>query len=120
MIKSARILRSLVALFIAAPAASVLQIFHFLTWENGKQQAIILGGPSSSTDWQMALVGENTKPLVFKASVQEFAGFLCLLSRSTYRFNCQVRIALRQPGLMEKCSVVAGVQDKAARDLHNH
>ena len=59
MVKSLRILTILTALFIAAPSAQAADI-PFLTWENGKQQAIVLGGPSSSTEWKMALVGENT------------------------------------------------------------
>ena len=70
MIKAIRILTVLIALFLAAPSAKAADI-PFLTWENGKQQSIILGGPSSSTNWQMSFVGENTKPLVFKASAIE-------------------------------------------------
>ena len=74
MIKAMKALSILLALIFAAPAASAADI-PFLTWENGKQQAIVLGGPSSSTEWQMALVGENTKPLIFKASTKNDQGF---------------------------------------------
>ena len=74
MLKVMRIFSVLLALFIAAPSAQAADI-PFLTWENGKQQAIVLGGPSSSTEWTMALVGENTKPLVFKASTKNSEGF---------------------------------------------
>ena len=59
MIKGVRIFAILFAFFIAAPSAQAADI-PFLTWENGKQQAIVLGGPSSSTNWTMSLVGENT------------------------------------------------------------
>ena len=110
MIKSLRILTILTALFIAAPAASAADI-PFLTWENGKQQAIVLGGPSSSTEWTMALVGENTKPLVFKASTKNSEGFYVFsidlptdLAPGAYR--------IETTGTDGKVSVVAGVQVK--------
>jgi hypothetical protein len=110
MIKSARIAAVLVALFIAAPAASAADI-PFLTWENGKQQSIILGGPSSSTNYQLALVGENTKPLVFKVSVKNSQGFYVFsvdlptdLTPGAYRIETK--------GLNGEISVVAGVQIK--------
>ncbi len=110
MIKSLRILTVLAALFIAAPSASAADI-PFLTWENGKQQAIVLGGPSSSTEWKMALVGENTKPLVFKASTKNSEGFYVFsidlptdLTPGAYR--------IETTGTDGKVSVVAGVQVK--------
>ena len=110
MIKSARIVAVLLTLFIATPTASAADI-PFLTWENGKQQAIVLGGPSSSTDWQMALVGENTKPLIFKASVRNSQGF--------YVFSIDLPVDLvpgayriETTGTDGAVSVVAGVQVK--------
>jgi hypothetical protein len=110
MIKAMRILTILTALFIAAPAASAADI-PFLTWENGKQQAIVLGGPSSSTEWTMALVGENTKPLVFRASTKNSEGFYVFsidlptdLAPGAYR--------IETTGTDGKVSVVAGVQVK--------
>ena len=110
MIKFSRISLVLAALFIFAPSAQAADI-PFLTWENGKQQAIVLGGPSSSTDWKMALVGENTKPLVFKASVQNSEGF--------YVFSVDLPIDLapgayriETTGIDGVVSVVAGVQVK--------
>lgn len=110
MIKAMRILTILTALFIAAPAASAADI-PFLTWENGKQQAIVLGGPSSSTEWTMALVGENTKPLIFKASTKNSEGFYVFsidlptdLAPGAYR--------IETTGTDGKVSVVAGVQVK--------
>jgi len=110
MIKAMRILTIFTALFIAAPAASAADI-PFLTWENGKQQAIVLGGPSSSTEWTMALVGENTKPLVFKASTKNSEGFYVFsidlptdLAPGAYR--------IETTGTDGKVSVVAGVQVK--------
>jgi hypothetical protein len=110
MIKSLRIAAVLIALFIAAPSANAADI-PFLTWENGKQQSIILGGPSSSTNWQMSLVGENTKPLVFNASTKNSQGFYVFsidlptdLTPGAYRIETK--------GLDGKVSVVAGVQIK--------
>jgi len=110
MIKVMRIFSILLALFIATPAATAADI-PFLTWENGKQQAIVLGGPSSSTEWTMALVGENTKPLVFKASTKNSEGFYVFsidlptdLAPGAYR--------IETTGTDGKDSVVAGVQVK--------
>jgi hypothetical protein len=110
MIKAMRIFSILIALFIAAPSAQAADI-PFLTWENGKQQAIVLGGPSSSTDWTMALVGENTKPLTFKASTRNSQGFYVFsvdlptdLAPGAYR--------IETTGTDGKVSVVAGVQIK--------
>ena len=110
MIKSLRILTILTALFIAAPSAQAADI-PFLTWENGKQQAIVLGGPSSSTEWTLSLVGENTKPLVFKASTRNSQGFYVFsidlptdLTPGAYR--------IETTGTDGKVSVVAGVQVK--------
>jgi hypothetical protein len=110
MNKVVRIFTVLLALFIAAPSASAADI-PFLTWENGKQQSIILGGPSSSTNWQLALVGENTKPLIFKASTKNSQGFYVFsidlptdLTPGAYRIETK--------GLNGEISVVAGVQIK--------
>ena len=110
MIKSLRIIGILTALFSFAPSAQAADI-PFLTWENGKQQAIVLGGPSSSTDWTMSLVGENTKPLVFKASTKNSEGFYVFsidlptdLAPGAYR--------IETTGTDGKVSVVAGVQIK--------
>lgn len=110
MLKVIRIFSILIALFVAAPAATAADI-PFLTWENGKQQAIVLGGPSSSTEWTMALVGENTKPLVFKASTKNSEGFYVFsidlptdLTPGAYR--------IETTGTDGKVSVVAGVQVK--------
>ena len=110
MIKSIRIVAILTALFAFAPSAQAVDI-PFLTWENGKQQAIVLGGPSSSKDWTMALVGENTKPLVFKTSTKNSEGFYVFsidlptdLAPGAYR--------IETTGTDGKVSVVAGVQIK--------
>jgi hypothetical protein len=110
MNKVLRIVGIVLAIFIAAPTAQAADI-PFLTWENGKQQAIVLGGPSSSTEWKMALVGENTKPLVFKASTRNSQGFYVFsidlptdLTPGSYR--------IETTGTDGKVSVVAGVQVK--------
>ena len=105
-----RVLGIVLAIFIATPTAQAADI-PFLTWENGKQQAIVLGGPSSSTEWKMSLVGENTKPLVFKASTRNSQGFYVFsidlpteLTPGSYR--------IETTGTDGKISVVAGVQVK--------
>ena len=110
MNKALRIVGILLAIFIATPTAQAADI-PFLTWENGKQQAIVLGGPSSSTEWKMALVGENTKPLVFAASTRNSQGFYVFsidlptdLAPGAYR--------IETTGTDGKVSVVAGVQVK--------
>ncbi len=110
MLKAMRTFSIFIALFIAAPSAQAADI-PFLTWENGKQQAIVLGGPSSSAEWTMALVGENTKPLVFKASTKNSEGFYVFsidlpkdLAPGAYR--------IETTGTDGKVSVVAGVQVK--------
>lgn len=110
MNKVLRFFGVLIALFIAAPSAQAADI-PFLTWENGKQQAIVLGGPSSSSEWKMALVGENTKPLVFKTSTRNSQGFYVFsidlptdLAPGAYR--------IETTGTDGKVSVVAGVQVK--------
>lgn len=47
----------------------------FLTWERGKEQLLILGGPTTSPDWQIQLVGENSPPINFKGRNSETKGF---------------------------------------------
>jgi hypothetical protein len=108
MIKVMKTFSILLALLFVAPSASAADI-PFLTWENGKQQAIVLGGPSSSTEWQMALVGENTKPLIFNASTKNDQGFYVFsidlpldLTPGAYR--------IETTGTDGKVAVVAGVQ----------
>ena len=110
MNKALRVIGVVLAIFIATPTAQAADI-PFLTWENGKQQAIVLGGPSSSTEWKMALVGENTKPLVFNVSTRNSQGF--------YVFSIDLPIDLtpgayriETTGTDGKVSVVAGVQVK--------
>ena len=110
MNKLLRVVGVLFALFIAVPSVQAADI-PFLTWENGKQQAIVLGGPSSSTDWKMALVGENTEPLPFTASARNSQGF--------YVFSTDLPIDLlpgayriETTGADGAVSVVAGVQVK--------
>jgi hypothetical protein len=110
MNKVLRVLGIVLAIFIATPTAQAADI-PFLTWENGKQQAIVLGGPSSSIEWKMALVGENTKPLVFTASARNSQGFYVFsidlptdLTPGSYR--------IETTGTDGKVSVVAGVQVK--------
>jgi hypothetical protein len=55
--------------------ASALDI-PLLTWERGKEQNIIMGGQTQAAHWNLSLVGENTKPLKFSASIPNAKGFI--------------------------------------------
>jgi hypothetical protein len=58
----------LAVFFLATPAANAATALNvpLLTWEAGKQQVVILGGPGSNGAWKMQLEGEDIEPLVFK------------------------------------------------------
>lgn len=74
MIKKLAIL--LAVFFLATPSANAATALNvpFLTWEAGKQQAIVLGGPGSNGAWKMQLEGENSDPLVFKQTRRDGKG----------------------------------------------
>ena len=68
----------LIALFLifSSPLkASALDI-PLLTWERGKEQNIILGGQTQAAHWNLTLVGSNSKPLRFSASIPNAKGFI--------------------------------------------
>ncbi len=74
MIKKLAIL--IAVFFLATPSANAATALNvpFLTWEAGKQQAIVLGGPGSNGAWKMQLEGENSDPLVFNQTRRDGKG----------------------------------------------
>jgi hypothetical protein len=66
----------LAVFFLATPSANAATALNvpFLTWEAGKQQAIVLGGPGSNGAWKMQLEGENSDPLVFNQTRRDGKG----------------------------------------------
>ena len=63
------------ASLFAAPARAQAVDIPFLTWERGKEQFVILGGPTTAANWQVQLVGEGLPPLNFKGRNSETQGF---------------------------------------------
>lgn len=71
--------RIILALFILvgfAPAVANAVDIPIMTWERGRVQEVILGDASSSTDWKLQLIGDNTSPVLFIASSKNEAGYL--------------------------------------------
>ena len=101
------------SLFIAGPASAATTVnVPFLTWENGKTQSIVLGGPGSNGAWKMQLEGGDIKPLVFKQSAKSTDG--------SYTYTLDVPKNLVPGGYVVQAvetdgtkTVVAGVQIKA-------
>jgi len=66
----------LIAIFAAVmPSASAVDI-PLLTWERGKQQNIILGGPSTGNGWKIFFVAEGQADRELSASLPNSAGFI--------------------------------------------
>lgn len=66
----------LVAIFSAfIPSTSAADI-PLLSWERGKQQNIVLGGPSTGSGWKIFLVAEGQADREFSASVPNSAGYI--------------------------------------------
>ncbi len=66
----------LIAIFSAVmPSASAVDI-PLLTWERGKQQNIILGGPSTGNGWKIFFVAEGQADRELSASLPNSAGFI--------------------------------------------
>lgn len=62
--------------FIATPAmAADTAGVPLLTWENGKQHSVFLGGPGATDKWKVVLEGENIAPYYFKPSSKDDKGF---------------------------------------------
>ena len=99
--------------FVATPAiAATPANVPFLTWENGKTQSVVLGGPGSNGAWKMELEGGGIKPLVFSQSAKSSTG--------TYTYSLDVPKSLEPGGYVIQAvetngtkTVVAGVQIKA-------
>ena len=65
-----------ITFFIATPAMAADQAgVPLLTWENGKQHSVFLGGPGATDKWKVALEGENIAPYFFKPSSKDEKGF---------------------------------------------
>ncbi|CAN2226635.1 hypothetical protein MCEMRE185_01353 [Candidatus Nanopelagicaceae bacterium] len=58
-----------------APIASAVDI-PLLSWERGKQQNIVLGGPSTGSGWKIFLVAQGQADREFSASVPNSAGYI--------------------------------------------
>lgn len=60
---------------LASNSANALDI-PVLTWEQGKAQSVVLGGPTASENWQVELISENSKSrILFRSSRLNDAGF---------------------------------------------
>jgi len=99
--------------FVVTPAMAATTInVPFLTWESGKQQSIVLGGPGSNGNWKMQLSGGASAPLIFTKSATD--------SQGTYRYTLDIPKDLTPGGYVIETveengtkTVVAGVQIKA-------
>ena len=99
--------------FIATPAFGADSTnVPFVTWENGKVQSIVLGGPGGNSSWKMQLEGSNIAPLIFAKGLKSAQG--------TYTFSLNVPKSLTPGGYViqavdgnGKKTVIAGVQIKA-------
>lgn len=71
-----RLLFSLALAFgiLFATSASALDI-PLLTWEQGKSQSVVLGGPTASENWQVSLVAASGVSKPFRASGLNAGGF---------------------------------------------
>lgn len=58
-----------------APLATAAEI-PLLSWERGKQQNIVLGGPSTNSGWKIFLIAEGQVDRVFSASLPNKAGYV--------------------------------------------
>ena len=56
------------------PSANALDI-PLLTWEQGKSQSVVLGGPTASENWQVSLVAASGVSKPFRASSANEGGF---------------------------------------------
>jgi hypothetical protein len=66
----------LLAFFAAiVPNASAAEI-PLLSWERGKQQNIVLGGPSNGSGWKIFLIAEGQADREFSASLPNSAGYI--------------------------------------------
>ncbi len=73
---SKKLLIFIAALFFISPTANAATTVNvpLLTWEAGKQQVIVLGGPGSNGAWKMQFEGDDIDPLQFKQSRKDGKG----------------------------------------------
>ena len=73
---SKKLLVFIAALFLISPAANAATTVNvpLLTWEAGKQQVVVLGGPGSNGAWKMQFEGDNIDPLAFKQTRKDGKG----------------------------------------------
>jgi hypothetical protein len=73
---SKKFLILIAALFFISPTANAATTLNvpLLTWEAGKQQVVVLGGPGSNGAWKMQFEGENIDPLEFKQTRRDGKG----------------------------------------------
>jgi hypothetical protein len=73
---SKKLLAFIAAFFFISPAANAATTVNvpLLTWEAGKQQVVVLGGPGSNGAWKMQFEGENIDPMQFKQTRKDGKG----------------------------------------------
>ena len=73
---SKKLLVLIAALLFISPTASAITTLNvpLLTWEAGKQQVVVLGGPGSNGAWKMEFEGEDIEPLQFKQTRRDGKG----------------------------------------------
>ncbi len=62
-----------VGILFAAPSNAI--DIPLLTWEQGKSQSVVLGGPTAGSNWQVSLVAASGAELPFRASALNESGF---------------------------------------------
>lgn len=109
-----KLLVFIAALFFISPSANAATTLNvpLLTWEAGKQQVIVLGGPGSNGAWKMQFEGENIDPLQFKQTRKDGKGaFLYTLDLpKDLTPGAYVVQAIEEDGTK---TIVAGIQVKA-------
>lgn len=76
--KSKKISLALLITFLTlaiAPIARAADI-PLLSWERGKQQSIVLGGPSTGSGWKIFLIAQGQEDRAFTPSVPNKAGYI--------------------------------------------
>jgi hypothetical protein len=66
----------LTMIFLAITPVTNAAEIPLLSWERGKQQNIVLGGPSTGSGWKIFLVAEGQADREFSASVPNSAGYI--------------------------------------------
>ena len=76
-IRTKSIILGFISIFLLsfAPKANALDV-PLLSWERGKEQNIVLGGPGVPSTWQIKLESKDTSPLIFNKSATNAKGFV--------------------------------------------